>query len=316
VSIHRLVATDWEGRFELRDVRSGRYRLQITAPRLMATHSEDLVLDADRQLTIDLGATRVSGTVVDGTTAVAVSGAMVALRRLEGDEAAFLTAMGTDDDGYFALPHVTEGRYRMTVSMDGYSPWERVIDVGVGSALEEQRIALEPTRGLALAPVLASGRRPSQITAAFLDAQGSIALFETRAVDGDGMARFASAPPGDWKLLVAAPGSALAEVAARVPGDPTPVTLPMGSRLTVRVRQLSTSEAVAFLSLTDAAGRSLRTLSPYGTVETSWRLVSGQAVVDGVPPGRWTVRAVAPDGRVWSGAVVTAAGGDQVLDLQ
>ena len=57
VAIHRLVKTDWEGLFRLEDVAPGRYRLYVTAPQDMVSHSEDLGLDSDRDLLIELGAT-------------------------------------------------------------------------------------------------------------------------------------------------------------------------------------------------------------------------------------------------------------------
>jgi len=307
VAVQRLVESDWEGLFRLEDVEPGRYRLQVTSSREMASHSEDLTLDSDRELLIDLGATRFSGTVVDESTSEGIAGAIVALRRLEGEEAAFLMTMGTDEEGYFVLPNVTEGRYRVTVTKDGYAPWEQVMQVAAGAPLQEQRIPLSPTRGMEIAPSLASGRRPPQVTAALRDGSGRIVLFEVRAVDGAGVARFPTAPPGEWELLVSAPGAALMETRVKVPGEAVPVVLPDAGRLTVRVPQLATSDAVALLTVTDAAGRPFRSLSPYGTVQTQWQVVGGKAVVEGVPAGAWTLRAVAPDGRAWSGTAVTGA---------
>jgi len=305
VAVQRLVESDWEGLFRLEDVEPGRYRLQITSSREMASHSEDLTLDSDRELLIDLGATRFSGTVVDESTSEGIAGAIVALRRLEGEEAAFLMTMGTDEEGYFVLPNVTEGRYRVTVTKDGYAPWEQVMQVAAGAPLQEQRIPLSPTRGMEVAPSLASGRRPPQVTVALRDGSGRIVLFEVRAVDGAGVARFPTAPPGEWDLLVSAPGAALMETRVKVPGEAVPVVLPDAGRLTVRVPQLATSDAVALLTLVDSAGRPFRNLSPYGTVQSQWQVVGGKAVVEGVPAGAWTLKALAPDGRTWTGTAVT-----------
>ncbi|HWM93453.1 MAG TPA: carboxypeptidase-like regulatory domain-containing protein [Thermoanaerobaculia bacterium] len=312
VAVNRMVESDWEGLFRLEDVQPGRYRLQVTSSRDMASHSEDLALESDRELLIELGATRFSGTVVDESTSDGIEGAIVALRRLEGEEAAFLMTMGTDGEGYFVLPNVTEGRYRVTVTKDGYSPWEQVIQVYARAPLQDQRIPLAPTRGLEIAPALASGRKPPHVTAALRDGSGRILLFEMRPLDGTGIVRFPTAPPGEWELLVSAPGAALREARVKVPGDRVPVVLADAARLTVRVPQLATSDAVALLTLLDAQGRPFRNLSPYGTVQNQWQVVGGKAVVEGVPAGAWTLRAVAPDGRTWAGTVVTGAADAEV----
>lgn len=306
VAVQRMVESDWDGLFRVEDVKPGRYRLQVTARREMASHSEDLALDSDREVVIDLGSTRFSGTVVDESTSEGLPGAVVALRRLEGEEAVFLVTMGTDAEGYFVLPNVTEGRYRVTVTKDGYSPWEQVMQIQAGAPLQDQRIPLSPTRGLELAPSLASGRKPPHVSAALLDGAGRILLFEARAVDASGVASFPTAPAGEWDLLVSAPGGALTEIRVKVPGEPVPVVLADGGRLTVRVPQLASSDAVALLTLADAQGRPFRNLSPYGTVQSQWQVVGGKAVVEGMPAGAWTLQAMAPDGRTWSGTAVTA----------
>lgn len=306
VAVQRMVESDWDGLFRVEDVKPGRYRLQVTARAEMASHSEDLALDSDREVVIDLGSTRFSGTVVDDSTSEGIPGAVVALRRLEGEEAAFLVAMGTDAEGYFALPHVTEGRYKVTVTKDGYSPWEQEMQIQAGAPLQDQRIPLSPTRGMDLAPTLASGRRPPHVTAALLDGSGRIRLFEARALDASGVAHFPTVPAGEWDLLVSVPGGALATAKVKVPGDPVPVVLADAGRLTVRVPQLAGSDAVALLTLADAQGRPFRNLSPYGTVQSQWQVVGGKAVVEGVPAGAWTLQALAPDGRAWSGTAVTA----------
>jgi hypothetical protein len=273
----------------------------------MASHSEDLTLDSDQERLIELDAVRFSGTVVDESTSAGVPGAVVALRRLEGEEAAFMLAMGTDDDGWFVLPSVTPGRYRVTVTKSGYGPWEQVVEVHPGAALEDQRFPLVPTSGLELAPLLASGRRPSQVSGALRDGGGHIISFEVRPVDGEGVARFPSAPPGEWELLVSAPAAALTRVPVSVPGEPVPVVLPDAGSLTVRVPQLASADTIAVLTVTGADGRPLQCLSPYGTVQSQWQVVGGNTVVEGVPAGEWILRAVAPDGRTWAASVVTTA---------
>ncbi|HTG34315.1 MAG TPA: carboxypeptidase-like regulatory domain-containing protein [Thermoanaerobaculia bacterium] len=314
VTAARQVATDWEGAFRVEDLQPGAYRLQVVSQRELLNHSEELRLDSDRDLLVQIAAVPVSGTVVDSASAEPLPDAVVSLRRLAGGEAAFLITIATDADGYFALPAVTEGRYRLTATREGYAPNERELDVGAASSLREMKIPLDPAAGLDLDVRLASGRRPPRVTAAVLDGAGRQILFETRPVDGAGRVRFSTVPAGSWSVLVAAPGGALVAVPARVPGGIVPAVLPDAGRLTVRVPALGTSDAVAALTVTGADGTFLRNLSPDGTVRATWEVLGGRAVVDGVPAGVWTVRATAPDGRVWS-ASATTGGADQEVSL-
>lgn len=309
VSAERQGTADWEGAFRFEDVKPGGYRLQVLSQRELLNHGEELRIDTDRDVLVEIAAVRVSGTVVDAGSDQPLAGAVVALRRMAGSEAAFLVAIGTDEEGYFALPAVTEGPYRMTVTKDGYSPSERQVDVHQAANLQEMKIPLDPAAGLDLDVRFASGGRPPHVTAAVLDGSGRQVLFEIRAVDPSGRARFPTVPAGSWEVLVSAPGAALASVSARVPGAPVPVVLRNAGRLTVRVPALAGSDQVATLTLTGEGGV-FRNLSVYGTVQSQWTVEGGKAIVEGVPAGTWSLTVTAPDGKSWSGTATTA-GADQ-----
>ncbi|HKV09141.1 MAG TPA: carboxypeptidase-like regulatory domain-containing protein, partial [Thermoanaerobaculia bacterium] len=313
VSAQRQGTADWEGAFRFEDVKPGGYRLQVISQRELLNHSEELRMDSDRDVLVEIAAVRVSGTVLDSASQEPVAGAVVALRRLSGSEAAFLVAIGTDGEGYFSLPAVTEGPYRMTVTRDGYSPSERQVEVNAAANLQEMKIPLDPAAGLDLDVRFASGGRPPHVAAAVLDASGRPVLFEIRPVDASGRARLATVPAGSWEVLVSAPGAALASVPARVPGGLMPVVLQNAGRLTVRVPALAGSDQVAVLTLAGDGGV-FRNLSPYGTVQTQWAVEGGKAIVEGLPAGTWSLTVTAPDGKSWSGTATTA-GADQELVL-
>ncbi|HEX6865135.1 MAG TPA: carboxypeptidase-like regulatory domain-containing protein, partial [Thermoanaerobaculia bacterium] len=312
VSAERQGTADWEGAFRFEDVKPGGYRLQVLSQRELLNHSEELRIDTDRDVLVEIAAVRVSGTVVDSGSDQPLAGALVALRRLAGGEAAFMVAIGTDEEGYFALPAVTEGPYRMTVTKDGYSPSERQVDVHPAANLQEMKIPLDPAAGLDLDVRFASGGRPPHVSAAVLDGSGRQVLFEIRAVDPSGRARFPTVPAGSWEVLVSAPGAALASVSARVPGAPVPVVLRNAGRLTVRIPALAGSDQVATLTLTGEGG-AFRALSPYGTVRTQWTVEGGKAIVEGVPAGTWSLSVTAPDGKSWSGTATTAGADQEVV---
>ncbi|HSF39650.1 MAG TPA: carboxypeptidase-like regulatory domain-containing protein [Thermoanaerobaculia bacterium] len=312
VSAERQGTADWEGAFRFEDVKPGGYRLQVLSQRELLNHSEELRMDSDRDVLVEIAAVRVSGTVADSGNGEPIAGAIVALRRLAGAEAAFMVAIGTDAEGYFALPAVTEGPYRMTVTRDGYSPHERQVEVNASANLQEMKIPLDPAAGLDLDVRFASGGRPPHVTAAVLDASGRPILFEVRPVDASGRARFPTVPAGSWEVLVSAPGAALASVPARVPGGPVPVVLRSAGRLTVRVPALASSDQVATLTLSGSGG-AFRTLSVYGTVQSQWAVEGGKAIVEGVPAGTWSLTMTAPDGKSWSGTATTAGADQEVV---
>ena len=64
-----------------------------------------------------------TGTVVDGTTGKAVSGATV---QLQGQN----QSATTDSDGSFKIDGVSTGSYTITVTADGYKDFEGKITVG------------------------------------------------------------------------------------------------------------------------------------------------------------------------------------------
>jgi hypothetical protein len=313
VAASRGATTDFEGAFRLADLKPGRYRLQVVdAPQLLS-HSEDLQITADREVRIDLSTVRVSGVVTDVSSSAPLPNALAALRRIVDGEAAFLVTVGTDADGFFNLPGVTEGQYRLTVTRDGYTPLDRDLDIRAGAGLQDLKLQLSPAAGIDLDARLASGSRPPRLAAAFLDPSGRVVLLESRPVDpATGHARFPGVPAGAWRILATAPGGALTEVRATVPGAAVPLVLPDAGSLLVRVPALAASDQLATLTLLDAAGRPFRTISAYGTIQAQWTLEGGKAVVEGVPAGAWSLTARTPDGRSWTGTVATTGGAAEI----
>jgi hypothetical protein len=52
-------------------------------------------------------------------------------------------------------------------------------------------------------------------------------------------------------------------------------------------------------------------------VRQDWAIFQGQAMIEGLPPGSWQIRATAPDGKIWQGSVTTtAAGGTATVALR
>jgi hypothetical protein len=102
---------------------------------------------------------------------------------------------------------------------------------------------------------------------------------------------------------VSATGYATAEQSVQVPGPTALVTLPRSSTLTVAAPGL-TEGAVMIVG---AGGRRVRILQWSG-VQEAWGIHEGEAVIEGLPAGRWIVRVNSSDQRSWQAEVATVAG--------
>jgi hypothetical protein len=126
--------------------------------------------------------------------------------------------------------------------------------------------------------------------------------------DHQGRVLFATVPPGDHRFLISAPGGAVTEIAATVPGDPVAIVLPDAGELEVRVPALLETDGVATVTVLGADGRPFTCLEVGGNLRSQWTMVAGRTTVEGLPAGSWTVLATDADGRVWSGPAVTTGG--------
>lgn len=315
VAARRSVGTDHEGRFEIRDLEPGRYRLQVSSGRHGFTHDQILDLQADQDRIVEIATARVAGRVTEAGGSTPIPDAMILLRRVAGDgvpagasDAAFLVGVPTEADGSFRIPRVTAGRYTLTARKDSYAAAEEMLDVEPGGDLENLRLELEPTSGLTLDVRLASGSRPRFVSLSVLDTSGREVTYQSRGLNDDGLARFPTLSAGSWTLLVSAPDGATTETTATVPGDPVRLTLPPSSRLRVRVPELVTSVSVAVLTLTGPDGRIFRGNTSEAGNRRQWPVEGGRATVPSLPPGLWALHVVAPDGASWSGSVMVEAG--------
>jgi hypothetical protein len=300
-SIERSVVTDYRGEFEVTDLDTDRYHLGVTDRKTLALHNEEIVLDEDRQIEIQLRAGTVSGSVLDSSSRAPVSGALLALRPLEGAD--FMIAGTSEEDGSFLLPKVPEGRYRLAARADGYTPAEQEVDVaGAGAAGLD--VKLMPTQGLDLVVRLASGQPPQLVHLHATSASGGT-LAETRMVGADGRVRLATLPAGAWDLWIAAPGSASQQRHVQAPGEPVAVDLPPAGRLSVQVPELAESSLIATVAVMGESRQPFSTVTFGGEISSTWPLKAGAAVVEGLPAGLWTVTVLAPDGRTWTKAVAT-----------
>jgi protocatechuate 3,4-dioxygenase beta subunit len=319
VAVERSVTTDHAGAFRLEDLEAGSYRLAVSNPRELVTHTEDLDLTADRDVVIEVRTVELRGRVVAETTGEPIAEALVQLYQYLGEpggEPASLYTVATGPEGRFRQARLAAGSYRLVIQKDGYAPAERWLDLGPAAAAEDVEIALAPTQGLDLVVRLASGRAPVVVTVAAFDRAGRLALTEARGLTPEGYTRFATLPPGEWELWVAAPGGAVERRWVTVPAGVVEIVLPPAARLRVRVPALAGSNQQATVTLTDAAGRPFQAPEAGGPPRGEWRFAAGVGVLDGLPAGAWIVTAVGPRGEVWQRPVALAAGTETEIVLE
>ena len=125
-----------------------------------------------------------------------------------------------------------------------------------GAPPDEVEIRLDPTEGITVEALLASGQPPDHLQAAALDPAGKIVAGGVYPTGENGRTRLANVPAGSWQLLIVCDQSAPVAVAATVPGPALHVVLPPAGRLRVTVPALANDPATAHLTLPGRAARS------------------------------------------------------------
>ena len=318
IAVDRSVVTDLDGRFRMADLKSGSYRLELADSRRRLVHNQDLALHQDTELTIEIATASLSGTVVSAASGEGLGNALILLKQLLGGqtEEGSLFSVGSEAEGSFRFDSLTAGSYRLTVQRDGFQPIEQTLELAAGAGYDGLRLELEATEGLDVAARLGNGTVPRTLTIAAFDGGGRQIFSETRVLVPDDYTRFATLPPGSWSLLASAPGGATLRTTVEIPGEPLELILPTAGRLRVRVAELAETDRVATLSVGSQDGLPFRHLEANGQMRDAWPIVGGYATVEGLPPGLWALRAVTPDGVIWTGSAITTGGPDIEVQLE
>lgn len=310
-------STDLDGRFAFAGLVRGTYDLVVRG-RSARLHDEELVLEADREVAIDLTASvTLRGQLVDAndqrpvadaTLLLAPAGESPSRRELRQSYAQ------SDSGGSFRFDGVSPGSYRIRVERDGYETAERPVEVGEGEG-EALRFELTSTEGLTLDLRSATGAVPSAVRVALRGADGRLLSADLVNPDERGRVRMGTAPRGSWELLAQSDDSALARVPVVAPGGPFLVLLATGAALDVVVPALAGDDTWVPLRVVDAEGRPFEALS--GTqLRGEWRLSRGRARLVGLSPGQWKVSATLPTGGELTASVNAVAGALTTVTLE
>jgi len=297
--------TDADGRFRFQGLSAGTYRVQLGDRSSGPRHEETVDLQSDREITINLPASDVTGRVVDAADSSPVNGATVQLLSADGDPVPGRTQ--TDSRGTFVVRGVADGTWRLRAQADGYAPGEANVQVD-GADVPEVEIALRATEGVTLQVATATGLPPQTLFYVVLDGAGQ-KIGDGRASVGEGgRARLSSVPPGAWQVLILTETTAPAEITVTSPGDAGRLTLPPPCTLRVRVPALADSPVTATVTLIGPGGRPFRTFRRLGEPTSIFQMERGTLSLSDVPPGVWDVRVSAADGRTWRTTATTSPG--------
>lgn len=311
--------TGVEGSFRMEGLEPGTYRVELRHWETGLSYDETIEVTSSREVTLRIPIARVVGRIVDGTDRRPVAGATVSLARSGQDgRGSPVQQRGATSDlnGRFEIGSVTDGTWIVTASKTGYAASTAEVSVQGSHDVDDVRVVLDATEGLALEARLPSGRVPETVDVAVLDAVGRSLIAGSYATGENGRVRLSSVPPGSWDLVVSAAGAGVMNLRVTVPGPTVSAPLPQACHLKVTVPALAGSTTAATATIKGADERVFRTLGWMSDAMSQWRLSGGRIELDTLPPGSWTIQVAAADGRTWSGTSSTRPGTPAEVLLQ
>ena len=302
--------TDHEGRFRIEGPQPGTYSLEVNDFATGMRHREEIEIDGDRDIVVQISTGRIAGRVLDAADLGPLAGATVSLEPLEevpGLSPWWAGGASSDSRGQFVIAQVAAADYRLKVIRDGYSPEERLLSVSPEDNLADLEILLEPTAGLRLRVLGASGAPVGQMEYAVLEASGRSITAGRRQADETGGVRLPSVPNGSFDLLVSAPGAAVQRLRVEAPGPEVTVGLQPACSLEVAVADLADGETVATLRIFTDDGTPFVEVD-WGRVRQEWLMQRGRHTIGGLAAGGYAVEVTTADGRTWQGTARVSPG--------
>jgi len=307
--------TDADGFFAVDGLVPGSYDLMIREFRTGLAHTETVEVSTSREIEIEIPSAVVRGTVIDATDRRPLAGVQLLLTAIGETPRGFmpLHSATSDSVGHFELPAIADGTWELSAEKQGYAARLQTIQVEHERSEENVRVSLDPTEGISLAVRLPAGGAPDEVRLAVLAGETTI-VSGSYSTGENGSVRVSTVPPGNWDVLISAPGTSTSSFRVAAPGPKVPVQLKPATRLTIEVPDLAESDLFATVKLTGSDGLPYRTLGWSGQLQSSWQMSGGREIIT-LPPGGWTVRVESRDGQVWTGSTVTQPGSDATLVL-
>lgn len=318
LGLSNYTETAGDGTFRLDNLASSSYELKVAAPGRGLSHTEELVVDADREIVLQLAGSALVGRVASEVDAQPIARASLRLERLglpRSLGAGELPRLAsTDSGGYFRFPELPDGSYRLTAAAPAHAARVEEIEISASTNEQVRELALSANQGLTLGVALESGDTPRQVTAAVMGLDGQPLLVGSFVLDTPGRLELSSVPEGTWDLLLLqVGGSALRALRAQAPGDLGTVVLARGGAVSVAVAELAGDGTPAGATLVGPNGQPLLRLDAGGRIGSLVSLERGHARLDSVPAGSWAVEVVTADGRRWRWQAEVVAGAVTLL---
>jgi hypothetical protein len=308
-----LSTTGLDGSFRFDGLAAGTYELHVMRDFGSFRQGRTIEIDGDTEVTIDVGAARVSGLVTD-PAGDPVTDAQLTLEPQSGEGGDRLSGR-SDADGRFTLAGATPGPHRLRAVKEGFSAAEAAFEVPASGDVEGLRLTLTPAPSLVLEVVGPVGVAPEWVGVALLDASGNPVASGTYTPGERGRIDVKSAPAGRYRLLVGGLDTATVTLDVTVPGGPIPVRLPAESIVKVRVVPLAGLAFGGKVTVLDHAHARFSAVGG-GAVNDSWDLQQGTTTIDRLPAGTWTFVVTAPDGRAWQRQVTVGTGESAELVIE
>jgi protocatechuate 3,4-dioxygenase beta subunit len=137
-----------EGRFELRGLIPGLYRLEISDYRTGIFTARQVQLQQDQDIVLDLETARLDGVVLDTRDRLPLGNVELTLSSLDGGGEGVVDRRAVSSaGGEFSFAEVAEGSWKLTANRPGYTPKEQVLSLG--STPQRIEVLLDPAPGLA-----------------------------------------------------------------------------------------------------------------------------------------------------------------------
>ena len=213
------------------------------------------------------------------------------------------------------LPGIADGSWELSAEKQGYAASKKSVQIQHDRSQDSLRMELDPTEGVSLEVRLPTGGAPDEVRLAVMSGESAL-VRGTYSTGENGSVRVSTVPPGQWDMVVSAPGTAAGTFRVQAPGPRVPVQLRPATTLTIEVPALSGTERYATVRLSGNDGVLYRGLGWSGRPQSSWQMRGGRLDLTTLPPGAWTVTVEGRDGRRWSGTTNTAQGAPASLVLE
>ena len=309
--------TDSNGVFSIDGLLPGSYELTVREFRSGLAHTETVEVTTSREVEIEIPSAALRGTVVDTSDRQPLAGVHVVLAATGETPRGFmpLHSATTDAEGKFELPGIADGAWELSAEKQGYAASKKSVQVQHDRSQESLRMELDPTEGVSLEVRLPTGGAPDEVRLAVMSGESAL-VRGTYSTGENGSVRVSTVPPGQWDMVVSAPGTAAGTFRVQAPGPRVPVQLRPATTLTIEVPALSGTERYATVRLSGSDGVLYRGLGWSGRPQSSWQMRGGRLDLTTLPPGAWTVTVEGRDGRRWSGTTNTAQGAPASLVLE